>query len=208
MTRISRRGFTLLEVMVALGIMALSLMIMIELQTTSVMLTSDADRMTTATSLADEKMREVLLVLEKEGWSTQDVAEQGDFLDFGEEDFRGEALQVEMGDNLSDYRWAYTVRAVELNLPDGGAAGLASSLTESGASAQAAEEQDIVGAMDLGDMGITAAVIGEYIQDYVREIRVIVWWGENEDEDQQVELVHHAINPSGVVQNANSTEGS
>ena len=52
--------------MVALGILALSLMVMIEMQSTSVLLSSDADRISKATVLADEKMREVLLVLEKE----------------------------------------------------------------------------------------------------------------------------------------------
>ena len=87
-----RRGFTLLEVMVALGILALSLMVMIEMQSTSVLLSSDADQISQATVLADEKMREVLLVLEREGWSTQDIAEQGDFSDFGDEEFRGESL--------------------------------------------------------------------------------------------------------------------
>ena len=209
MSRLSlRRGFTLLEVMVALGILALSLMVMIEMQSTSVLLSSDADRISKATVLADEKMREVLLVLEREGWSTQDIAEQGDFSDFGDEEFRGESLQLESDEDLSDYSWAYTVRAVDLNLPKGGVEDMATNMLQGGATAQTAEQQDTIGIPDMGDLGLDAAMMGEYIQDYVREIRVIVWWGDNEDEQDQIELVHHAINPTGVVQNPEAQGGT
>ena len=203
-----RRGFTLLEVMVALGILALSLMVMIEMQSTSVWMSVDADRVSTATVLADEKMREVLLVLERDGWSTQDIAEQGDFADFGDEEFRGESLQLELNDDIADYNWAYTVRSVDLQLPKGGVEDMASSMLQGGATAQTAEQQDTLGIPDMGDLGLDAAMMGEYIQDYVREVRVIVWWGENEEGESQVELVHHAINPSGVVQNPEAQEGT
>ena len=205
--RKTNRGFTLLEVMIALSILAVSLMIMLEMQTTSVILTSESEKISTATGLADEKMREVLVVLEREGWSSRDIAEQGDFLDFGAEDFRGDSLRIETED-LSEYYWAYTVRAVELNLPDGGAEGMASDLMGSSNAAQTAADQGASGLPSLSDLGIDAAVIGEFLENYVREVRVIVWWGDNEDELDQIELVHHAIDPSGLGGASQGTAGS
>ena len=85
---------------------------------------------------------------------------------------------------------------------------MASNMLQGGATAQAADQQDTIGIPDMGDLGLDAAMMGEYIQDYVREIRVIVWWGDNEDETDQIELVHHAINPTGVVQNPETQGGT
>jgi hypothetical protein len=42
-------------------------------------------------------------------------------------------------------------------------------------------------------------MISEYLGAYIREVRVLVWWGENEDSVDQVELLTHIINPSGAV---------
>ena len=51
-----RRAFTLLEVMVALGILALGLMVLVESQGGAVMMTTESHRIMTATILAQEKM--------------------------------------------------------------------------------------------------------------------------------------------------------
>jgi hypothetical protein len=34
-----------------------------------------------------------------------------------------------------------------------------------------------------------------------------VWWGDNEDEDDQVELVHHVVNPTGMVKSTGDENG-
>lgn len=53
---------------------------------------------------------------------------------------------------------------------------------------------------DLSDIpGFNPEQITEYLSNYIREVRVVVWWGENEDETDQVEITTHAINPSGIV---------
>ena len=52
---------------------------------------------------------------------------------------------------------------------------------------------------DLSDIGITPDMISDQLNDYIREVRVRVWWGENKEEMSQVELLTHVINPSGVV---------
>ena len=48
-------------------------------------------------------------------------------------------------------------------------------------------------------MGIDSDVVTEMLSPYFREVRVRVWWGENEDDLDQVELVSHVINPSGTI---------
>ncbi len=195
-----RSGFTLLEVIIALGILALGLMVLVDTQATSVLAVTEADRLRTATMLADEKMKEVLLTLEYEGWTDQDIEEDGDYEDFGEEEFRGESLHLEMEEELLDYKWAYTVRAIELNLPPD-LFSMADQLAGSGYwDEEKTENMDTSGAPDLTAFGISPDMISEYLADYIREVRVLVWW--SEDEDDRIELIHHVINPRGVVQNA------
>ena len=54
--------------------------------------------------------------------------------------------------------------------------------------------------MDLSDIGISPDMISDYLSDYLREVRVLVWWELDEDEDDQVELLTRRKSP-GVVSN-------
>jgi hypothetical protein len=58
---------------------------------------------------------------------------------------------------------------------------------------------DVGGGMDLGDLGFSPEMVSDHLAKFIREVRVLVWWGENEDETDQVELTSHIINPTGVV---------
>ncbi|MFZ5481026.1 MAG: type IV pilus modification PilV family protein, partial [Myxococcota bacterium] len=77
-----RRGFTLLEVVIALAILAVSLVVLVESQSSAVLVTVDAQRTLTGTWLAQEKMAEAMLRVEYEGFTDQDIDEEGDFADF------------------------------------------------------------------------------------------------------------------------------
>jgi prepilin-type N-terminal cleavage/methylation domain-containing protein len=174
-----RRAFTLLEVIIALGILAVALMVLVNTQVSSVF----------------------MIELEREGWASSDIDEEGDFADFGEEDFRGGGLEVEQGDDLADYKYAYTVRRIELTLPSdlgGTAQQLAGSGMYGDAVADQAQRADVGGMPDISAF-IKPNQISEYLADYFREVRILVWWGENQDNTDQVEIVHHVINPTGMV---------
>jgi prepilin-type N-terminal cleavage/methylation domain-containing protein len=195
-----KRAFTLLEVVIALGIMATALVVLVQSQAFAVMSAADAEHLIRATQLAEEKMMEVQLLAEREGFSDQDIDEDGDFEEFGNEEFRGEGLDLKMGDQLADYRWAYTMRKIEIKMPpDMG--GMASSMVgENYYGEEKSEQIDVGGAPDLGDIGISGDLITDTLSDYIREVRVRVWWGDDpDDESQMVELTSHVVNPTGVM---------
>lgn len=198
--RRARRAFTLLEVVIAIGILSVTLMVLVETQASAVFMTVDGRKLSVGTQLADEKMQEVILTLEREGWTSQDIDEDGDFDDFGAEEFRGEDANVDV--DYSEFKWAYTVRRIELDIPTD-LSGTADTLAEGGGLGAEAQEEG------LGDAGLDLSMIPGFSPDmlmdqlsgFMREVRVRVWWGDNEDGEDQVELVHHVINPTGVVTN-------
>ena len=58
----------------------------------------------------------MLLRVEYEGFSEEDIDEEGDFADFGTSEEFG--ADVEFGDAFEDYKWAYTIREVNLEIGD------------------------------------------------------------------------------------------
>jgi prepilin-type N-terminal cleavage/methylation domain-containing protein len=196
----SRTGFTLLEVIIALGILAGAMVVLVDTQAMAVLSTFEADRLMVSTNLAQEKMAEVQIILEREGFGETDIEEDGDFDDFGEEDFRGDELHLSQDrDALKDYKWAYTVRKIELDFPTN-LGDMAGDMAGNGYFGEdKGSEMDVGGTPDLGDMGISPSMVSEHLAGFIREVRVRVWWGENEDETDQVELTTHIINPTGVV---------
>ena len=201
-SRRTRRGFSLLEVMVALAILVVSLAILVETQGTSAIITREAEAIILASDLAQAKMNEALLVIEEEGFQRNDVSENGDFDDFGDE-----ANAFDFKDELEDYHWEYTITEVDLALA-GDIAGMAGELAgsgafgndiggEGGAAAAAAANNP------LASVGLSSEVITEQLAPYIRMVRVRVWWGKSSDEAEErgdeFIVVTHVVNPSGVV---------
>lgn len=209
--RTSSKGFTLLEVTIALALMVMALGILLQSQTSAVIMTVDSEKIRIATQLAEEKMSEAQIQLEVEGWTTADIDENGDFSDLGEEEFRGTGNRSDAGDNLDGYYWAYTVRRIEINIPSD-LGGMTEDLMGTGYFGDQPNNEDVQNnQMDLGDLGISPDMISDYLSDYIREVRVMVWWGDREPPkvdkegnlpDNQVELLTHVINPTGVVSTA------
>jgi prepilin-type N-terminal cleavage/methylation domain-containing protein len=200
-----RRGFSLLEVMIAIAILVMSFTVLMELEITSVKMTREAERLVVASNLAQEQTAQVMVRLEKEGFQEQDVCDAGDFEEFGDE-----ALDLEFGDTLKAYHWEYCISTIDLSMA-GDLAGMAGSLAGQGyfgdaGTSGSADIQGAIGGMGLGNF-MSGDMITEMLGRYVREVRVRVWWGDDskaaEENDDEVVVVTHAINPTGVVVAAN-----
>ncbi len=176
----------------ALAILAGSLVVLVQTQGIAVLMTTEAERYLVATNLARQKMAEVTLRLEEEGFIDRDVVEEdGDF-----EDLDDVWDGYDFDEELEDYRWAYVIREIDLSM----AADLGAMAEGFMGDAMSDEQANQVDSPDLTDIpGFSDDMLADMLNPYLREVRVLVWWGENEDELDQVEIVTHAINPSGAV---------
>lgn len=197
----SRRGFSLLEVMIALAILTVSLVILVETQSSAVLLTNEAEKVITATDLAQMKLTEALLRVEEEGFSGSDVYESGDFDDLGDE-----VLDMEYGRELEDFHWEYAISEIDIDsMGDiASAASTAQSVMGGGDGAEAASGGGGNPATDaLGALGFGPEQITQMLGPYIREVRVRVWWGEDtdkaEEDGSEIVVTTHVINPSGVL---------
>lgn len=192
-----KKGFTILEILIALGILAVAMLVLVETQGGAVMATLESDRYLVATTLAQEKLAEAQLRLEREGYSETDINEEGDFSDFGEA-FGGAEV------DYSEYKWAYTIRQVDMQFGD--ISGAMGSLQEAGLGPPPPPEGGTTtGTSSPSDMlsAVPTDMLGQMLSPYLRELRVVVWWGaESEFDDPDgctscIEIVTHMINPSG-----------
>ena len=99
----NKRGFTLLEVMVAVAILAVSLSALLTFQGNTLVASGRQEQLTIATMLARQKMVEVELELEK-GMA------RGEFPD-------ERAEEAQFDEPFADYRWKMGIRKVELPAP-------------------------------------------------------------------------------------------
>lgn len=197
----SRKGFSLLEVMVALAILTVSLVILAETQGSAVVLTNEAERMIMASDLAHLKLSEALLRVETDGFQIAEVYEMGDFDDLGDE-----ALDMEFGPELEDYHWEYAITEIDIEML-GDIATMTQELDQAlgpgtdgdgGVPAANNPMMDALAAFGFGPEQIT-----EMIGPFIREVRVRVWWGADseraEEEGWEVVITTHAINPTGMM---------
>lgn len=108
------KGFTLLEIMVAVGILSVSLVALLTFQGNTMITSGRAERITEATMLARMKMSEVELDLDK-------LVRKGEFPDEKSE----EGTFDEPFDN---YKWKLSIKGVKLPAPVMGEEGSIESL--------------------------------------------------------------------------------
>lgn len=101
-----RKGFSLLEVLIAVAILAFSFLTLLNFQGQTMFRVGRAEKMTQAVFLAHQKMGEVLLQLEKEYVQQRvfpdDKSENGEF----EEPYE-------------KFQWEWNLRKVEIPAPEG-----------------------------------------------------------------------------------------
>ena len=94
----AKRGSSLLEVMVAMGVLSMAYVALLEVQSGAINLSTYGKQLTVATFLAQAKMEEAEEKLTKEGFPDTDDTQEGDFDDQGYPHFhfKLEVLKVEL----------------------------------------------------------------------------------------------------------------
>ena len=146
MMRMRQRGFTLLEVMIAVAIVALSMGIIIEIESKAITKTNDAKMYTIATLLARGKILDVQQTLKEEGF--------GDFMKILDGDFEEEGFP--------DFTWVARVRKVEVPTPP-----------TTGGDTQGVEGG---GGMSMAALAPMVQNLGSVLENAVREIELRVLW--------------------------------
>jgi general secretion pathway protein I len=210
---VNRRGFTLLEVVVAMAILSMALLAIFDLNAGAVNSHAYAKRLTVATMLARSKMTDLEQDLYDKGFDTDDQEKSGDFKTEGWESFTWKAqILAPRTANVSPDKLIEALFGIPAG-PNGGVAGLASlfaggrdggvgSLTSSlssvpglgqlagGALPPGATQAS--GLQALGPMGALAQTqmtqLLDQIQKGVREIHLTVSWKEGK-RTESIDLV-------------------
>ncbi|MEW5740065.1 MAG: prepilin-type N-terminal cleavage/methylation domain-containing protein [Myxococcota bacterium] len=209
----SRRAFTLLEVVVALAILAVSLMAVLDINTNAVYSHVYAKKLTVATLLARGKMIDLEQKLYDEGLNAEDDEDAGDFSDEGWPSFKWRAkVIVPKTNGLSPEQ----LFGALFNLPlggggkdgAGGAAGLLGALFGAGGAGDASKAGLPPGTQPggqggaaglLGALGPMAGVaqaqftqMVDQLQKSVREVHLTVTWKEGKL-TESIDLVTHVV---------------
>lgn len=164
------QGFTLVEIMISIAILAVGLVSLYTAQGNSLRASGTAERTELAAMLAREKMTEKMMEIEegmeKGAFPEDKVEETGEF----ERPFE-------------DYRWEYTVRKVEIPIAGG----------ESG-EGEGGGEADPRGSENnqapASAQANVAKIVSKKIAESVREINIRVIW-EELGEEQSIKVTSH-----------------
>ncbi|MFH1810866.1 MAG: type II secretion system protein [Pseudomonadota bacterium] len=158
-----RQGFTLLEVMIAVAIVALAMGVVIEIETNAIDKTVDTRNYTVATLLARGKILDVQQTLREEGF--------GDFMKILDGKFEEEGFP--------EFTWIARVRKVEVPTP-----------TSLGAGGN--EPVEGSGGMSMAALAPMVQNLGSVLENAVREIEVRVLWKDGEY-DRHISVVTHIV---------------
>jgi general secretion pathway protein I len=178
-TRSERRvegGFTLLEVMIAVAILAMTLVVLLQIVTNNVRATNHAKLTTAATFLARGKMVDVEDQILATGFSTSDEIAEGTFKDQG----------------YPTFRWDSAIERVELPVD-------AAQKQRDDAQDKARDSKNPM-AMMTGFLGGMMSSFIEPIrlglQESVRRVTVRVTWDETGRPNQSFEVVQYLTDPA------------
>jgi general secretion pathway protein I len=181
MARTSARAFSLLEVMVALAILAVGLVSLLQVQSRSAQLAIEAREMSVATMLARSKLYDCQHELLKKGFSIGDYDADGNFDDEGYPkifwECHGYAPEMPTGDGVGDASSAASMF--------GGAGATSSGASGSSAAPPGSE-------MSMGMLAPVIQQMASVMKDSIRELVIIVRWGEGEAR-QELRVTTHVI---------------
>jgi general secretion pathway protein I len=175
----SQRGFTLLEVLVALAILAMSAAVLIEIVTNNVRATNHSKLTTAATFLARAKMVDMEDDILANGFSNDDESTHGTFKDQG----------------YPQYRWEALIERVEL--PSDMAKKTQDEAKDQADKSSASQDPlGMLGSFVGGMMGTFIEPIRLGLQESVRRVTVRIFWDETGRPNQTFEVVQYLTDPS------------
>lgn len=194
------RGFTLLEVMVSLGILAVALMAIGDLNGGAVRMHAYATRLTVAVQLARGKMLDVEQQLHKDGLSDYSKEYHGDFEEEGWPKYKWRAKVIKPDFEADSNRLLDKVTG-GLGIDSSNLAGIAGSFGgtggsagRSGASSGAGAAAGLIGQLGPfgGLMDAQFKQIGEVVKNSVREVKLTVSWKSGSTEES-FDVVQHIV---------------
>jgi len=168
-------GFTLLEVMAAVAILALTLVVLLSVITNNMRATAHARMLTTATFLARGKIVSLEDTLIEKGFQDLDEDDDGNFADQG---FR-------------EYSWTTSIEKIQLPTDMAQTAQQAA-----GAESQKKDPMQALTGMVGGLMGMFIEPVRIGLQESVRRITVRVFWNERKRPEQSIEVVTYVTDPA------------
>lgn len=211
------RGFTLLEVVVAIAILGMSLLAVFQLNAGAVAMHGYTKRLTVATLLARSKMTDLEQELYDKGFSVDDQEESGDFSSEGWSSFKWTAkIIAPKTDGVSPEQLMGAI----FNLPMGAGGlsslfgGNSSGAAKDGKSDSAASASSLPpGASAAGGLGAAGGLMqGQFTQmvdqltKAVREVHLTVYWKDGKT-TETVDVTTHlvAFGPGGDRNGASQT---
>jgi general secretion pathway protein I len=187
----SSRGFTLLEVMVSIGILGVALLAIGDINGGAVRMHAYGKRLTVATQLARGKMLDIQQMLRKDGLSDFSREYHGDFEKDGE----------------PTYKWRAMVVKPEFDVDPQSLISMASSGLGLGGDASSPGAQTVTNPLASGGMlnGLLDGQIkgmSEAVKQSVREVKLTVSWKGGRGEEETFDLVEHLVILPNAMQNA------
>lgn len=168
-------GFTLLEVMAALAILALTLVVLLNIITNNVRATTHSHMITTATFLARGKMVAMEDKIIELGFQDLDETDDGTFEE----------------DGFPDFTWESNIEKIDL--PSDASQKVQQS---SGEASQNRDPMQALTGMVGGLMGAFLEPIRVGLQESVRRVTLRVYWRERGRPEQSVDVVTFVTDPA------------
>ncbi len=171
-------GFTLLEIMIAVAILAATTVVLLRIVTNNIRATNHAKLTTAATFLARTKISDVEDDVLYNGFTTETETDKGTFKD--------------EGPGYERFRWESMIERIEL--PTDMTTKAQDTATKS--SQEAKSPMELMSGFLGGMMSAFIEPIRIGLQESVRKVTVRVFWDEHGRPDQTIEVVESLTDPS------------
>ncbi len=176
-----KKGFTLLEIMIAMAILSISLLALYTSMGNSLRISGQAETTNEATQLARQKMSEIIMSLDEDiarGAFPEEKEESGGF----EKPFE-------------KYKWSYVIKKVEIPVlqppSDQSEATIGDSTDPADPAApKDSSEQKTTPGLENAAANM-AQMVTKKISESIRELELKISWGDSEEDGENVTITTH-----------------